>query len=123
MNHQVLHGSGVDTDIATGLPKTGEVEERQQQAIHRYREKMQQSLGLAQELQAGSPVVTLLADRYRKRLQVLAIEDEECRALLQIIGALRHTLEVAPLEAEKEIRRILGPQLVHFLEEEGAAPT
>jgi hypothetical protein len=122
MTHQILGGGGADTEIATGLPKITAVEARQQKTVNKYRTAMSQALGLAQELQVGSPVVRVLAEKYRRRLTHLASQDAECRALLEIIGALRHTLEVAPQVAEDEVRRVMGPQLVHFLEESEAAP-
>lgn len=122
MAHQVLGGGGADVDMVSGQPKGSVPHPREQKAVARYREAVHKALDLSQELRAGSPVVRLLAERLRSRMLELVRQDEKCQATLEVISALRHELEVAPVLAEEEMRRIMGPQLSQFLEESEAAP-
>ncbi|MDI6752764.1 MAG: hypothetical protein QME78_00030 [Thermodesulfobacteriota bacterium] len=116
MSHQIMGGGGIDVDMVTGRPQPKTPETRAAAAKNYYRETVQETLALSAELR-GSPVLKVLLDQYQARLVFLASQDPECRALEGIVRTIRHRLEVAPLEAEKLVRRVMGPQLAQFIEE------
>jgi hypothetical protein len=78
---------------------------------------------LAQELQAGSPVVRILFDRYRTRLMEIAKDDPELKSIEGMIRAIREELELIPRLAEAEALKLLGPQLANFISASPGAPT
>ena len=122
MAHQPMGSGGLDVDMTTGLPRRVTPEAKQDQVKNRYQEAVQESIALAAELQF-SPALRVLFNQCRDRLIALASKDEVFMALAKTVGALRHGIEVAPLLAEQEVRRIMGPQMASFIiEDEQAAP-
>ena len=116
MAHQPMSGGGLDVDMTTGLPRRGIPEAKQDQVKNRYQEAVQESIALAAELQF-SPALRVLFNQCRDRLVALATKDEVFMALAKTVGALRHGIEVAPILAEQEVRRIMGPQMASFITE------
>jgi hypothetical protein len=121
MVHQPMGSGGLDVDMITGRPRPRTPEAREAAVINRHQESVQEAIGLAAELQS-SPILRVLFNQCRDRLIALASKDEVFMALSKAIGALQYKLDVAPLLAEQEVRRIMGPQMASFLREEQAAP-
>jgi|WetSurMetagenome_2_1015567.scaffolds.fasta_scaffold114243_2 hypothetical protein len=121
MAHQPMGSGGLDVDMITGRPRPITPEARKNGAIARHQEAVQGAIGLAAELQS-SPVLRVLFNQCRDRLIHLATKDEVFMAHAKTIGVLRHELEVAPLLAEQEVFRIMGPQMASFMREEEVAP-
>lgn len=121
MAHQPMGGGGLDVDMITGRPRPRTQEAKQDQVRNRHQETVQEAVGLAAELQS-SPALRVLFEQCRDRLKLLASRDEVFIALARTVGALQYKLEIAPLLAEQEVLRIMGPQMASFLREERAAP-
>jgi len=123
MAHQPMGGGGIDVDMITGRPRISDPAAQLSKVASRYHDAIEEAGALAAELQT-SPVLKILLDRYQNRLMCLADQDPECQALTSIISIMRHKLEVAPLEAEKLVRRVMGPQISSLIaqEEVQAAP-
>jgi len=115
--------TGADVSIATGLPFDGPTPESKAKAARKFHDSLHESYALAAELQ-GSSLARAVFQQYQARLVVLASHDPVCATLEKIIVAWRNDLEVAPLLAEKEALRVLGPQIGAFapFEREEAAP-
>jgi hypothetical protein len=119
MDHRVLGGGGIDVDMATGRPRPHTQEEKQAAVQGRYQEITREAVELAAELQ-NSPALRVLFEQCRDRLIAIASKDETFMALSKTIGALRHNLEIAPMLAAQEVRRMMGPQMSSFIQEEPA---
>ena len=115
--------TGADVSIATGLPFDGPSPGSKARAARKFHDSLHESYSLAAELQ-GSSLAKAVFEQYQARLVTLASQDPVCLTLARIITAWRNDLEVAPLLAEKEALRVLGPQIGAFapFEQEEAAP-
>lgn len=117
MTHQILGGGGPEVDMISGHPRDVAPSKQEEEAKTRYHGAVQEAVELTAELQS-SPVVRVLAAKYRERLLALAREDPECRVLEGILLGLRYNLELAPIQAEQRLRRVLGPYLQQFMKQE-----
>lgn len=116
MNHQILEGGGPEVDMVSGQPQDTVPRKQEEEARARYQGVMQEAVELTAELQA-SPVIQVLATKYRDRLTVLAQQDPECQALEGILLSLRYKLELAPVQAQQRLRQVLG-SLGQFIQDE-----
>ena len=112
--------SGIDTDIQSNRPLAEKVKQKEAEATIKYRRAVLEALDLASELQGGSPVLAILAKQYKARLAALAENDPECQSIEKLIYAMRVQLELRPRLAEERMIQVVGPQLVHFTENEVA---
>ena len=117
MSHQILGGGGPEVDMVSGHPRDIVPNKQEDEAKARYQGAVQEAVELTAELQT-SPVLKVLTAKYRERLVALARQDPECQALEGIILSLRYKLELAPLQAEQQLRRLLGRHLPQFMENE-----
>jgi len=112
--------SGAAVSISTGLPFDGPSEANK--AARKFHDALQESYNMAAELQSGSPLAREVFKQYQERLALLASQDQVCLTLEKVIRSWRHGLEVAPIMAEKEALRVMGPQMGPLMQEEEAAP-
>lgn len=110
-------------DITSMRPRQESLRRGQLRAVQRYNRALGNAWDLAQELQAGSPVVRILFDRYRTRLMEIAKDDPELKSIEGMIRAIREELELIPRLAEAEALKLLGPQLANFISASPGAPT
>jgi len=108
-------GTGVDTDIATGRPVAESVAARRHEAVHKVNEARKESIDLLAELHGGNPVLEILVEEYVAILSGVASKNPRCQAIERILAKMRHKVEVAPVVAEHQARRLMGPQLEQFL--------
>lgn len=112
--------SGAAVSISTGLPFDSP--SGADRAARKFHDALQESYNMAAELQSGSPLAREVFKQYQERLVILASQDPVCLALEKVIRSWRHNLEVAPINAEKEALRVMGPQMGPLMQEEMAAP-
>jgi hypothetical protein len=107
--------SGIDTDIITGKPcQPKTLEEQQAEAGLKETQAIQEAFQLVQELPAVLPI---MARQLENRLIELMKADPHCRSILQMIGAFRVKVEVAPDIAAKIRRQAMGPILNSMTDE------
>ena len=116
-SHRIMGPSGVDVDIRTGRPMVRQPNVAQDKARARFSHAVESAMGISADLHQNNSVLKIFLEQYRNRLADLAKEDPVCRALEAPIRALRDKLEVAPVLAEREALRILGPNLAALTEE------
>jgi hypothetical protein len=110
MSNLALMGGGVETDIATGLPRVinRTPDERAADAQAKMAEAIHAAITLQQEL-ATSPVLGILLAQFNERLTELANNDPICQTILNTLIKMRHTIEVVPTHAQRRFREVLGP--------------
>ena len=117
-----LRSGGADVDMRTGKPVGPPSPKAQAAQIRgRFEAAVQDAWAISAELHENSVILRLFLEQYRDRLMVLAENDPVCKALEAPIRAIRATLEVKPIMAEKEALRRLGPQLGRLVPEETEA--
>ena len=113
-----MRSGGVDTDMRTGKPVTPpKPEEIRAKVMHRFESAVQDAWAISAELHENKVILRLFLEQYRDRLMELADNDPVCKALVAPIRAIRETLEVKPIMAEREAIRRLGPQLARLVPE------
>ena len=116
-----MRPSGVDVDMRTGRPVAPpKLEETQAKVRHRFEMAVQDAWAISAELHENKVILRLFLEQYRDRLMILADNDPVLRALEVPIRAIRETLELKPIMAEREAIRRLGPQLARLVEPEAA---
>lgn len=110
---------GMDVSMVTGQP-VGGPEEKKDKVFRRFHDAMQESYNLAAEIQEGSPLAKAVFRQYQNRLIALASQDPVCQSLEKVIQAWNHALEVAPVMAEREALRVMGPQIGPLVANEAA---
>jgi hypothetical protein len=114
------HG-GTDVDLRTGKPLTPvKPEERVAKIKRRFEMAVQDAWNISAELHQNKVILRIFLEQFRDRLMELADNDPVCKALEAPIRAIRETLEVKPIMAEREAIRRLGPQLASLAETEAA---
>jgi hypothetical protein len=114
---------GVDVNMRTGKPLAPPKPEEQQAKVkRRFEMAVQDAWNISAELHQNKVILRIFLEQYRDRLMALADNDPVCRALEAPIRAIRETLEVKPIMAEREAIRRLGPQLARLVPETEAAP-
>jgi len=112
---QPMGVSGIDTDIITGKPRQPKtLEEQQAEAGLKETQAIQEAVQLIQELPGVLPI---MARKLEQRLMTLMKTDSHCRSILQMIGAFRLKVEVAPDIAAKIRRQAMGPVLNSMTDE------
>lgn len=118
-----MRSGGIDTDIRTGrpivVPPPGAKDDLVRQ---RFESAVQDAWAISSELHENKVILRIFLERYAKRLMMLAETDEICQGLEAPIRAIRETLEVRPVMAEREALRRLGPQLAALAQDTDAAP-
>ena len=113
---------GTDVNMRTGKPMTPpKPEERAAKIRGRFEAAVQDAWNISAELHQNSAVLKIFLVQYMKRLMELGDSDPILKALEAPIRAIRETLEVRPVMAEREALRRLGPQLAALVEEETEA--
>jgi len=123
---------GTDVDMRTGRP-TGppKPEEQRAKTMHRFEAAVQDAWAISAELHENKVILRLFLEQYRDLLVSLLNTDPtdttslsrkvgQLQALEAPIRAIRETLEVKPVMAEREAIRRLGPQLARLVETEAA---
>lgn len=116
--HRTLGPSGVDVDMVTGRPAVAKPFLVKDKARARLRNAIGDAMGISADLHQNNGVLKIYLEQYSKRLQELAQNDPICQALEAPIRAIRDKLEVAPVLAERQALRIMGPNLAALAEEE-----
>jgi hypothetical protein len=118
-----MRSGGVDTDIRTGRPVSPpKPEEQQAKVMRRFEMAVQDAWTISAELHENKVILRIFLEQFRNRLVELANDDPVCRALEAPIRAIRETLELKPIMAEREAIRRLGPQLARLVPKTEAAP-
>jgi hypothetical protein len=118
-----MRPGGVDVDMRTGRPVAPPKPEEQQAKVRRrFEMAVQDAWAISAELHENKVILRIFLEQYRNRLVELAENDPVCKALEAPIRAIRETLEVKPIMAEREAIRRLGPQLASLVPETEAAP-
>ena len=97
-------------------------EELRAKVMNRFEAAVQDAWAISAELHENKAVLRIFLEKFRDRLVELADNDTICQALEAPIRAIRETLEVKPVMAEREAIRRLGPQLARLISETDAAP-
>jgi hypothetical protein len=118
-----MRSGGIDVDIRTGRPVIPpKPEELQAKVRRRFEMAVQDAWTISAELHENKVILRIFLEQFRDRLMELADNDPICKALEAPIRAIRETLEVKPIMAEREAIRRLGSQLASLAEETEAAP-
>ena len=120
MSRQPMGVSGIDLDIITGQPRQIKtLEARQAQTELKEVQALQEAVQLSQELPL---VLPMMARQLEHRLLEIMKTDPLCKSILQMIGAFRLKLEVAPQVAAKVRRQCFGVVLNSMTDETKVAP-
>ncbi len=120
MAHQVM-GGGIDVDMVSGQPSCRPDGAKRQAVTGKLAEAIQKRNQLFIDLESGgNSLIQLVFDRLTKRLQVLALQDPECKTLEGILRDLHFQAEVTPMLVERRMRHLLGE--IPFTLEKEAAP-
>lgn len=108
-----LENSGISIDMVTGKPVNRRAEDQRTQAEIRRNQVLSEATAVQREI-AGSPILSILYQRYQERIRILAGNDPECRVIEQLAQELRHKYEFAPRLAQDRLDQILGEDLKRF---------
>lgn len=122
MKGSPMGGGGLNVNIRGGQPVIHQTQQQREDAAKlKHEAAMQKASLLVREL-TSTPALKVVSDLLTGRLIQFMQEDQQCQGYINIIMAMRHDIEVAPVAAEREVNRIMGPKLMSMKKEAEAAP-